>query len=194
MISVAIGLAAGSIGALLAIAFQMRGAGIDAGDILTFFGGIVGTAMAVGGAVWIEERKRQTETAEGAMAILDALLVLEHRSRPFFFNPGKRREHYEEIDERMDRLDRLLRLSPPRSSRLITLIDRLKYGASLLASEFYLQLDEEAELAPGAERLRVERMLELFDTPLKLLIIEYSRLVDRKLPRAVAELGEMPEP
>lgn len=194
VISTAAGLSAGVVGALLIIAIHMRGAGVDAGDILTFFGGIVGTGLAVAGAVWIEDRKRNSEMVEGAKPILDALLVLERQSRPFFWHPGERRKHYEEIDQRMATLDRLLSIAPPRSGRLITLFDRLKFGASFLTCEHYLEMDEEAELQRAERRHYVEGLLELFDTPLKLLIVEYSRLVNPKSSRAVPELGELPEP
>ena len=176
------------------LALQTRGEGLDAGDILSFFGGIVGTGQAVAGAVWIEDRKRKAEIVEGSRPVLDALLALERKSRPFFYHPGERHGPAQEIDAGMHLLDRLLPLAQPRSARLIALFDRLKYGAAFLSSEHFLRMDAETPLALGPDRQRVEAFLELFDAPLKLLIIEYSRLIDPKSVRAVSHLGEMPEP
>jgi len=193
LLSAAIGGAAGLVGALVIVALHIRGGGLDAGDILGFFGGIVGTALAVGGALWIEERKRRAAIAEGAGPVLDALLALERKSRDFFGYPGERRKYAVLIDEPMAVLNRLLPLAPPRTARLIVLFDRLNEGAAFLTSEVYLELDEEGPMASVPERHKIEDGLELFDGPLKLLIVEYSRLINPKSVRAVAHLGEMPE-
>jgi hypothetical protein len=192
-VSVALGGIAGVIGALSVVAIQTGIGGLDGGDILGFFGAIIGTALAVAGAVWIEERKRNAEMVETAQPVLDALLALERKSRNFFGYPGRRRQYVLGITEPAALLNRLLLLSPPRSARLIGLFDRLREGAAFLTSELYLMMDEQAPLVPGPQRSRVEELLEGFDTPLKLLIVEYSRLADPKSGRAVKHLGKMPE-
>jgi hypothetical protein len=130
------------------------------------------------------------EAIEAAAPVLEALLSLERKSRPFFGQPGRRREHVEAIEMAHDLLIRLLPLSPPRNARLIALFDHLREGAKLLTGELYLTIDEQAE-GDSAKRVRVESLLENFDTPLKLLIVEYSRIVDPKGARAVMHLGTM---
>lgn len=188
----AIGGTAGVIGASAIVGLQAGLGGLAAGDILSFFGAIIGTALAVAGAVWIEERKRKAEKVEGAAPILDALLVLERKSRAFFYHPGRRREYVREIRAASDLLSRLLPLSPPRMARLVGLFDQLNEGTATLTSELYLTMDEQAPQEIHPNRQRVEDLLEAFDMPLKLLIIEYSRVVDPKSSRAVAHL-KIPE-
>lgn len=193
VVSAAIGSVSGIFGALLVVALHRGLGGVEAGDVLSFFGAIVGTGLAVAGAVWVEERKRKTQIADGSRPILDALMALERRSRDFFDEPGQRRGHRDLITIPLERLKRLLALSPPRSAQLIGLFDRLDDGAAILTGEMYSLMDEQAPMASSPERHRVEALLESFDGPLKLLIVEYSRLINPKAVRSVAHLGSMPE-
>ena len=190
LVPTVIGLIAGVFGALVVLAIHSGVGEIDAGDLVGFLGAVVGTSLAIAGAVWIEDRKRRLEAIEAAAPVLEALLSLERKSRPFFGQPGRRREHVEAIEMAHDLLIRLLPLSPPRNARLIALFDHLREGAKLLTGELYLTIDEQAE-GDSAKRVRVESLLENFDTPLKLLIVEYSRIVDPKGARAVMHLGTM---
>jgi hypothetical protein len=183
----------GAVGALTILAIRPTGTGVDAGDLVGFLGAVVGTSLAIAGAVWIEDRKRRLELIEAAAPVLEALLILERKSRSFFGHPGERRDHVEEIKNAQDWLARLLPLSPPRNGRLIGLFDLLREGAALLTGELYLMMDEQAEGDQGKRR-RVEALLENFDSPLKVLIVEYSRIVDPRSPRAVMHLGKMPDP
>ncbi|HEX4693627.1 hypothetical protein [Sphingomonas sp.] len=187
-----IGGAAGTLGALAVVGFQARG-GLSAGDVLQFFGGILGTGLAIAGALWVEGRKRRADIADRAKPVLDALLRLEDRSRPFFHDVTRREHHAEAIRTGMKLLDRTLMLAPPNTAQLIGLFDRLKEGAEMLTGELYLLMNEQAPMKSAPERHRVEELLEAFDAPLKLLIVEYSRLIDRKGTRSVPHLGRMPE-
>lgn len=193
LIPAVIGCTAGALGALLVLLIHTGVARIDAGDLVGFLGAVMGTGLAIAGAVWIEDRKRKTEIAEAARPVLEALLALERKSRDFFFNPGNRRRYVEDIRTAAALLSRLLSLLPPRNARFLALFDLLQQGVASLTSELYLTLDEQVPLSPGPQRHRVEELLEGFDEPLKLLIVDYSRLLDPKSTRAVAHLGKMPE-
>lgn len=192
--SIGLGLIAGVLGAAIILAIHIEWGGVQAGDILSFLGGIMGTGLAVAGALWIEARKRKASIVDGARPILDALVVLESKTREFFRKAGKRREEAPIMLEQMDRLNRILSVSPPRTGRQIGLFDRLQVAVAYLTSEHYLALDNTVECRMCPERTRVEDMLETFDDPLKYLIVEFSRIVDPKSSRAVKHLGEMPEP
>jgi len=193
LISGAIGGVTGITTALVIIAIHEHFGGISAGDVLQFLGAVMGTGLAVGGAVWIEERKRKLGMADAAMPVLDALIVLEHKSRPFFEAPEERERNAEGIERQMVVLEAVLALSPPRSARMIGLFYKLRLAAAYLTSDAYLKMNVEAPFKAGPERHRVEEKLEYFDGPLKLLIVEYSRLIDPKAPRSVAHLGAMPD-
>ncbi len=184
----AIGAVVGILAALGIIVIHQRMGGISAGDVLQFLGGVTGTALAIGGAVWIEERKRKQERADAATPVLEALIGLERKSRPFFDLIDQRRENAEVIDRQMILLEDILKLSPPRSARLIGLFYDLKLGATFLTCDAFLEMNDKAPRFAAPERHRVEKKLEYFDTPLKLLIVAYSRLVDPKAPRSVAHL------
>lgn len=189
----AIGTVAGILAALTITVIHQHLGGISAGDALQFLGGVTGTALAISGAVWIEERKRKQEKADAAAPVLDALIRLEHKSRAFFDLIEQRRENAEVIDRQMILLEDVLALSPPRSAKLIDLIYRLRLGATFLTCDAFLDMKEKAPGTATPERQRVEQKLEYFDGPLKHLIVEYSRLVDPKAPRSVAHLGKMPD-
>jgi hypothetical protein len=193
IVSGVIGGVTGLATALVVIALHNDMGGIDAGDALQFLGALSGTGLAVAGAVWIEERKRKAQIADVARPVLEALVALERKSRPFFGLAADREEHAEGIDQPMIVLGRMLALSPPRTARVIGLFDKLKFGAAFLTSDTFLELNANAPFDAGPERQCVEEMLEMFDGPLKLLIVEYSRQVDPKSSRAVAHLGEMPD-
>ncbi|KTT73540.1 hypothetical protein, partial [Sphingomonas sanguinis] len=126
LISGGLGGVTGIVTALLIIAVHQPFGGISAGDVLQFLGAVIGTGLAIGGALWIEERKRKLEKADAAQPVLDALIVLERKSRPFFGLPNEREEHAESIERKMIVLEAILSLSPPRSARLIDLFYKLK--------------------------------------------------------------------
>jgi len=186
-----VGAVAGILAALGIIALHQHMGGISAGDVLQFLGSMAGTGLAIGGAVWIEERKRKQEKADAAAPVLEALLRLEDKSRPFFDLIDQRRENADVIDRQIILLDNVLSLSPPRSARLMALIYDLRLGATYLTCEPFLEMNEKAPAVASPERQRVEQKLEYFDGPLKRLIIEYSRLVDPKALRSMAHLGKI---
>lgn len=188
-----IGGATGTLCGLVVVGFQARGGGLSAGDVLQFFGGILGTALAIVGALWIEGRKRHADIADRAKPVLDALLRLENRSRPFFQNVTQRRHNAEAIRIGVTLLDRTLMLAPPNTAQLMGWFDQLKAGAEVLIGEMYLSMNDQAPIKMAPDRQRVEDLLEAFDGPLKLLIVEYSRLVDHKGIRSVPHLGKLPE-
>lgn len=192
LVSGAIGGITGIIGTLLVSGLLGRVSDVRAGDVLQFSGAILGTGLAVAGALWLEERKRKAQIADTAQPVLDALLGLERKSRPFFYSSKKREELAQPMRDAMLFLKRTISLSPPRTAQLIGLFDRIEEGAALLTSELFLMMNDQAPHSFCTERHRVEQMLESFDTPLKLLIVEYSRLVDPKAVRSVAHL-QMPE-
>jgi hypothetical protein len=191
LIPAVIGCTAGSLGVLAIIVLHRGTAGVDAGDLVEFVGAVLGTGLAVAGAAWIENRRRRHEAVESAEPVLDGLLRLERKSRPFFDQPGRRREHVDGIVVPYEILRRLLPLSPPRNARLIELFDQLGEGVTLLKSELYLSMDEQAAVERNGKRSRVEVLLDNFDVPLKILIVEYSRTIDSRSLRAVRHLGKM---
>lgn len=193
LIPAVIGCTAGILSALTIIVIHRGAAGIEAGDLVEFVGAVLGTGLAIAGAAWIENRRRRVEAIGSAEPVLDALLRLQGKSRPFFSQPGRRREYVDGIAVPHQILRRLLPLSPPRNARLIELFDLLEEGAELLTGELYLTMDEQAETERSGKRSRVEALLENFDTPLKVLIVEYSRIIDPKSPRAVRHLGRLPD-
>jgi hypothetical protein len=190
--SAAIGGSTGVVAALGVIAVHGKFGEISAGDLLQFFGALAGTLLAIGGAVWIEERKRMQESADLARPVLDVLLTLERKTRPFFGEIDNRMAHAEEFDRQMIVLDQVIALAPPRTARLISLFQRLRFGAAYLTSNTFLDKSASAEIP--AERHKAEDQLEIFDDPLKMLIVEYARMVDPNGPRSVPHLGAMPEP
>jgi hypothetical protein len=73
----------------------------------------------------------------------------------------------------------------------MALIYDLRLGAAYLTCEPFLEMNEKVPAVASPERQRVEQKLEYFDGPLKRLIIEYSRLVDPKALRSMAQLGKI---
>lgn len=192
--SAVIGGFAGIIAALGVVTVHTGVGGIDAGDVLQFTGGVMGSGLAVAGALWVERRRRALDAVEGARPVLDALLRLEDKSRDFFGEPDAREEHAVAVRLAMSALRKVQVLSPPRTARLIAHFNRLNVAADFLTGEVYLEMNRRAPMRADPERSRVERMLEAFDGPLKLLIVEYARMVDPDSTRAVRHMGEMPDP
>ena len=163
-----------------------------AGDALAFGGAIIAALLAVAGAVRLEDRKRRIGIADEAAPMLETLMLVERRTRPFFSQPGQRAKFVEPFRDAMSVLSRVLAQSPPLSGRLLMLFDRLRQAADMLTGELYVTFDGLA----GDDRdmrHRAEGLLEGFDQPLKLLVIHYSRMVDEGSPRAVRHLGQLPE-
>lgn len=67
------GLAAIVGGLIAVLANAIYRGGADAGDWLQFFGGMLGAALAVGGALWLEERSRRRNRLE-SIAVIEKIL------------------------------------------------------------------------------------------------------------------------
>lgn len=99
---------------------------VEAGDILSFEGALVGAAGAVWGALYVEGRKRRLAAIEEQQPILDALAAMDDQLRRFKTCERLDRDIYHMILHASRTLDRIYEFFPPKTPRIIFAKDQYR--------------------------------------------------------------------
>jgi hypothetical protein len=108
------------------VAYFMK---VEAGDILSYFGALVGTGFAVMGAVAIEDRKRALEAKEKRKPVLDAIDDVRSHLAAIRADASAVLEDHDDLLQAIDVLSRVLSTMPPVEPTTIVALD--DYNAEL---------------------------------------------------------------
>ncbi len=128
----------GIIGAVALLAFSAVSISVatylgdvEAGDILSFEGALVGAAGAVWGALYVEGRKRRLAAIEEQQPILDALAAVDDQLRRFKTCERMDRDIYDMILHASRTLERIYGFFPPKTPRIIFARDQYRHAESM---------------------------------------------------------------